>query len=1038
MKRIICLCSVLLLSAAAMFAQSGFTVKSVVEDDYGPVVGATVLEKGTGNGTATGLNGEFSLTVASRNATIEVSYMGYVKQSFAAAKVPAKIILVEDAEVLDDVVVIGYGVVKKQDATGSVTAIKPDDMNKGLVTNAQDMLVGKISGVSVTTSDGTPGAGATIRIRGGSSLTASNDPLIVIDGLAMDNEGVKGVSNALAMVNPNDIETFTVLKDASATAIYGSRASNGVIIITTKKGSEGQKPKVTYSGNVTTSVLTKQVDVMSASELKHFVLEELNYNDYADKFGNADTNWQDEIYRTAISTDQNVSITGSTKNMPYRISLGYTDQNGIVKTSGMQRVTASVNVSPTFLDKHLTLNVNAKGMLIHSRFSDGVQGAANDMDPTQPIHADIPGFGGWYQRVVQGFFNDAEGTALGDKWFYTNNTQSSANPVATLMQKDNAANSRAFVGNIEADYKIHGFEDLRLHANVGGDFSYGKQTLDISPYSFSDHYWGRYGYEQKNKYNLMLNTYAQYYKDLTADQHIDAMVGYEWQHFYNDGDSDYYGIYQPTCQAVDGEGNALANQKYNVTTNEWATESYLVSFFGRANWTAWNQLMLTATVRFDGSSRFAPENRWGVFPSVALGWKIKEAFLKDVDAINDLKLRLGYGITGQQNINQGDYPYMPTYSISREYAWSTLGEKEADVDPATLQQLVANGMAAVDGGTVYYRTYRPNVYNPDLTWEKTTTYNAGIDFGLLNNRITGAIDYYYRVTDDLINEVDIPAGTNFKTRAIMNVGQLVNKGVEFSINAVAIDNRDLKWDVSFNATHNQNEITKLTTGEGEGYYISTGDISNGKKVQAHAVGQPARSFYVYKTGRTPDGALAIYDLSGPNGKPDGTIDELDKYFAGSPDADLLLGFTSKWQYKGFDLGMTWRASIGNQIYNRVLDDNMQNVTKGTVYDAKCGGYHNILWSAYNAYYKDGVHRADFTEPDLLDYFIEDGSFVRCDNITLGYTPKFKKLGARFYCTVSNPFLFTGYKGLDPEIYSGIDNNIYPRSLSVIVGTTINF
>ena len=1029
--RSVAVAAVMLFSASA-FAQT--TATGVVEDAANgePIIGASILEVGTTNGTITDWDGNFTLQVK-EGAMLQVSYMGYKTQTVAAAQ-NMKVRLGEDSELLDEVVVVGYGVVKKNDATGSVTAIKPDDMNKGLVTNAQDMLSGKIAGVNVTTSGGEPGAGSTIRIRGGSSLSASNDPLIVIDGLAMDNNGIQGVSNPLSMINPNDIETFTVLKDASATAIYGSRASNGVIIITTKKGKAGQKLKVNYNGSVTASVLTKSMHVMNASELKNFVLNELNYKDYQNEFGTADTDWQKEVYRTAFSTDHNINLTGGTKHMPYRFSVGYTDINGIVKTSNMQRVTAAMNLSPSFLDNHLSFNLNAKGMYIYNRYADGVQGEALDMDPTQSTKANIPGFGGWYQRVVPGSYDDAEGQNPTDPWYYTLRDVGSRNPVAKLYQKDKHAHSGSFVGNLEADYKIHGFEDLRLHANFGADYSYGKETVNASPEGSERHYWGSYSTDEEKKYNLLFNATAQYYKDFNEKHHFDAMVGYEWQHFYRSGDYSEYGLWPSTTLKVDEAGQSLAGTKYAPQSNAWATESYLVSFFGRVNYIALNRYMVTATLRGDGSSRFAKSNRWGLFPSVALGWKIKEeAFLKDVNWLSDLKLRLGYGITGQQNINQGDYPYMPTYTLSREYAYSTLGESFDAAWQAAHGNLKEGENYVVDNGQVWYKTYRPNAYNPDLTWEKTTTYNAGIDFGFLNGRITGAIDYYFRKTDDLINEVDIPAGTNFKTRVIKNVGSLNNQGVEFSINAVAIDNKTLKWDLGFNVTYNQNKITKLTTGSEEGYYITTGGVSNGKYVQAHAVGQAASSFYVYKTGRDAEGNLGIIDMY-----EDGKIDEKDKVFYKNPAAPVTMGLTSKWQFYGFDLGISLRSSIGNYVYNKVLADNLQNVTKATVYDAKCGGFHNILWEGYNAYYQDGVHRADYSEPDLLDYFVENASFLRCDNITLGYTWNKPKVNARLYATVNNPFVITGYKGLDPEVYGGIDNNIYPRSLSVIIGTSVNF
>ncbi len=541
----------LLLLPMAAFAQTTASGTVVDASTGESIIGANVVEKGTTNGTITDFDGNFTLTVKD-GSVLEISYMGYKSVEMKAAA-NMRVQLGEDTELLDEVVVVGYGVVKKNDATGSVTAIKPDDMNKGLTTTATDMLAGKVAGVTVTSSDGTPGGGATIRIRGGSSLSASNDPLIVIDGLAMDNDGIKGVANPLSMVNPNDIETFTVLKDASATAIYGSRASNGVIIITTKKGSANQKLKVNYSGNVSFGMLTKMTDVMTGDELREYA--DFLYNNKLDNpdsyrpkvlnyLGGADTDWQKEIYRTAISTDHNISLMGGTKNMPYRFSIGYTDQNGIIKTSNMQRVTAAMNLSPTFLDKHLTFNINAKGMYIYNRYADGgVVGSAIAYDPTQPVYDEsLEHFGGYYGRTQAGApLNDAT-------WSYMFNTQTAANPVSTLNLKNDRANSGAFVGNIEGDYQIHGFEDLRIHANFGADYSYGKQKTSWSPYSQNTTYgyYGNEGWEEISKYNLSFNAYLQYYKDFTTTQHFDVMVGGEYQKFHRTSYSESNGIYPET------------------------------------------------------------------------------------------------------------------------------------------------------------------------------------------------------------------------------------------------------------------------------------------------------------------------------------------------------------------------------------------------------------------------------------------------------------------------------------------------------------
>ncbi len=1010
--------SALLLIGTLAFAQTTATGNVVDAANGEPIIGASVLEKGTTNGTITDWDGNFTLNVQS-GATLVISYMGYKTQEVAATA-NMKINLGEDSELLEEVVVVGYGVVKKNDATGSVTAIKPDEMNKGLVTNAQDMMQGKIAGVQVTSAGGQPGAGATIRIRGGSSLNASNDPLIIIDGLSMDNNGIKGVSNALSMVNPNDIETFTVLKDASATAIYGSRASNGVIIITTKKGKEGSKPRFSYEGNGSLSILTNRIEVMDAAAYTNHITN--NFPANAAELGTANTNWQDQIYRTAGATDHNFSVTGGTKNMPYRASLGYTYQDGTIKTSNMQRLTASFSLNPSFLDKHLTFNLNAKGMYIYNRYADGgAVGSALAFDPTRPVNDDThPEFGGYYQTAV------AIADPFDPTWLYTTDSNVPQNPVAMLYQKNDRANSGVFIGNLEADYKVHGFEDLRFHANFGADYSYGKQITTISPYSYGNNYYGWDGESHENKFNLLFNVTAQYAKDFTEDHHFDAMVGYEWQHFRRWSDNYGYGLYQDTYT----KDPALAGTKYNETDktlSAWATENFLLSFFGRVNYIALNRYMITATVRGDGSSRFAKGHQWGVFPSVALGWKIKEeAFLQDVNWLNDLKLRLGYGITGQQD-GIGDYPGMVTYSINTQHAYYPLGE----IDPVT-------------GDYIYYSHSRPNAVNEELTWEKTTTYNAGLDFGFLNNRISGSIDYYYRLTTDLITDIDVAAGMNFKNRVTSNVGSLSNQGVELMLNAVAIDNKSLKWDLGFNFTYNKNRIEKLTLGENKDYFIPTGGISSGtgNTIQRHQEGYAAGTFFVYQTEINNNGYYEIidqptlFDEATQTYIPDGKIDDADLVAYHNSMPDFTLGFQSKWQFSGFDLGISLRSNIGNYVYNDVKAGRMSSLQ--TPY--RSGAFTNVIPGTLDTYNR--IVGSETVSPGSnaykMDVFVENGSFLRIDNITLGYTWTKPELTARLYGSVQNPFVVSGYSGLDPEVFGGIDNNIYPRSMTALVGVSLQF
>ena len=640
----------LFLSVSA-FAQ--IDVKGHVKDAQGePVIGATVRVVGTQTATVTDFDGNFALK-ANQGADITVTYVGYQEATVKAAA-NLVITLKEDNAVLNEVVVIGYGVARKNDLTGSVTAIKPDEKNHGLITNAQDMIQGKIAGVNVTTSSGQPGTGATIRIRGGSSLNASNDPLVVIDGLAMDNQGVKGLSNPLSMVNPNDIESFTVLKDASATAIYGSRGSNGVIIITTKKGRKNQKAHVSYSGNVSASIIKKYTDVLDGDQMRALVKDLVDKNILtADRYamlGNANTDWQKEIYRTAISTDHNITVAGGIKDMPYRVSAGYTDQNGILKTSNFQRGTLSVNLNPSFLQDHLKFNINGKLMYAHNRYANtGAIGNAVGFDPTQPVTSSddkFKNYNGYWQWTQAAPYADAS-------WPYSKVALAGSNPVSQIEANNDRANSFDYQGNVEVDYQIHGFEDLRIHMNFSGDWANGKQTQDVEPWSPDNQYYGYHKIDKEHKYNLNYTAYLQYYKDFSKTQHFDIMGGYEWRHEKYWGDFNDYGIYPATASTNAGE-------KYNEQYKEWKSEHYLVSFYGRMNYIAFDRYMLTATLRADGSSRFGKGNKWGYFPSVAFGWKInEEAFLKNVKAISELKLRLGWGQTGQQE-GIGDYAYFAT------------------------------------------------------------------------------------------------------------------------------------------------------------------------------------------------------------------------------------------------------------------------------------------------------------------------------------------------------------------------------------------
>ena len=1007
--RILALLMGLFLSIGA-YAQ--ITVTGNVKDAQGePVIGASVKVVGTTQGTTTDIDGNFTLKGVAESAKIEVSYVGATTQTLSAAPT-LNIVLQDNAQLLNEVVVIGYGVAKKNDLTGSVTALRPDAKNKGVVVSVQDQLAGKVAGVNVVSNGGTPGGNATIRIRGGSSLNASNDPLIVIDGVPMDNNGVKGLSNPLAMVNPNDIESFTVLKDASATAIYGSRGSNGVIIITTKKGRKGMKTTVSYNGNVTVSTKKKTIDVMDGDEYRAYIKQafagDSREADVLPLLGTANTDWQDEIMRTAWSTDQNINVSGSIGEiLPYRASIGFTDENGIIKTSNMKRYTGSLSLTPSLFDNHLNLTLNAKYMFAKNRYADGsaISNAVR-MDPTQPVTASgFDNFGGYFNWLASNSdMHDAN-------WPYITNTNAPRNPVAILEMKNEHAHSHSFVGNADIDYKVHGFEDLRLHLTLGGDFSGGKETTEVQNGSPLASYYGSWGWDKTTKENLTLSTYAQYYKDFNADHHFDIMAGYEWQHFWRKQHTDYWGL-NPSNSAL-----STAGKIYNESLYDYKTENYLVSFFGRLNYIYKEKYFLTATLRADGSSRFnwldgADNHQWGYFPSTALAWSIKnEDFLKDNTTISELKLRAGWGKTGQQD-GIGDYTYFANYGMSTNVQGS-------------YYDVAGDGTLA-----------RPSAYNPNLKWETTTTTNVGLDFGFLKQRITGTIDWYYRKTTDLINTTNIAALSNFRNKVTQNIGEMENKGIELSLSWKAIQTDDWRWTLDYNFTYNHNEITKLYGNEP----VQTGGISSGinNYCQVYAVGEKMYTFNVYQqvydeNGKAIDGVYV--DRNG-----DGTINDSDKYYYKSGVAPYIMGLASRLEYKNWDFGMSFRANIGNYVFNDTMDG-YHNVSNAGVAENVSGLYLNNRpvrsiedgWQSYSV------------PSTLSDYWVQNGSFLKCDNITLGYSfqslfrsGSWGGISGRVYGTASNVFTITKYKGIDPEVFGGIDNNLYPRPFSFVLGLSLSF
>ena len=1025
-KRILALFCGLILSLGA-FAQQ-ITVNGHVKDATGEdVIGATVRVVGQDGGTVTDFDGNFSLK-ANPGDKIEISFIGY-ENVVADAAANMNIIMRDDAaQTLNEVVVIGYGVAKKSDLTGSVAALKPDSKNKGLVVNPQDLMQGKIAGVNVTSGDGTPGGGATIRIRGGSSLNASNDPLIVIDGVPMDNSGVKGLANPLSMINPQDIESFNVLKDASATAIYGSRGSNGVIIITTKKGRKGQKPSISYAGSATVSLNKSTLDVMDGDEYRSFIKKIWGEKSEAyAALGTANTDWQKEIYRTGISHDHNVTVAGAAANLPYRLSLGYTGQEGTLKNSDFQRVTAALNLNPSILDDHLTMNLNAKGMFAKSDYANsGAVGAAFRMDPTQDPHAFTSPYyvGGWtdangefhegllgsnsstaYNQTLSnfgGYFEWLNAAAYGNaSWPYTVRQEATKNPLGLLAAYDTAY-SRSFIGSADFDYKVHGFEDLRLHLTLGADISKGTQYTD-NPYTYSGSiYYGSKGSSTITKRNLTLSTYAQYYKDFAEVHHFDIMAGYEWQRFWRSEHSDYVGFNR------DEQNNPTTERPH--TPYLFKTENYLVSFFGRANYSLLDRYMLTFTIRDDGSSRF--EDHWSIFPSAAFAWRINdEPFLKNATTLSDLKLRLGWGKTGQQDVGN-DYGWIPTYSMSTG----------------------TNGFYPITGTGVLYR---PDNYTPNLKWETTETFNVGLDWGVMNQRLSGSIDWYYRKTTDLLNYAPTKPMSAFRNQAWQNIGSLKNTGIEVTVDWKAIQTKDFFWTLNGNFTYNHNEITDLSGVSTDGSPVPTGPtIGTDKYLQYNQVGYATNSFYVYQQVYDANGKAIEGLVVDRNG--DGQITQDDRYFYKKPAPDVTLGLASRMEWKNWDFSFSLRANFNNYVFNNIESGqacvNPNEVWSSLKYLSNRPTFVvEDNWQTYNV------------EALLSDRYVHNASFLKCDNITLGYSfdrlfksGSYNGVSGRVYATASNVFTITKYDGLDPEISGGYDNEMYPRPLSFIVGLNLNF
>ena len=1004
------------------FAQK-ITVHGYVDDETGePLIGATVMEKGTSNGTATDIDGNFTLNVAP-NATLVVSYIGYDPQEVAVnGQTDIKVTLGQNATMLQETVVIGYGSVKKSDATGSVATIKPSEIEAGLATSAQDLLVGASPGVVVTTDGGNPSGGATIQIRGGASLAASNEPLIVIDGVPMDTKGIVGASNPLALVSPENVESMTILKDASATAIYGSRASNGVIIITTKKGTKG-RPQVNVTINAYVNTARKYLNMMDGNQFRDFITNEYGAgSDQVAALGTYNTDWVKEAMRTTVSTDYSVSVGGTVGVLPYRVAVAYTDNNGILRNTGMDRLTGSINLTPTFFDGLLSVNANVKGAYVKNQYTHNELGTATSMNPTIPVRDfenGSPVFNYWTSYVGNGTLatRDTKGSEL-------NYTTAPLNPIAAIDEYSSNGTAYQSVGNLQIDLKMPFLRELRANLNLGYDYQHGyclSYNYLNSPLAWSSGYQvanpskpGTFqtvkdggataNREKQIRRNYLLDFYLNYNHDFESiNSNIDVTAGYSWQKFWSNKRSWTFVNTVPAGSPYESIlGTEAAYAPYPMYPNIEPLQ--LVSFFGRVNFNLLNKYLITATVRDDGTSRFSKDNRWGLFPSVALGWKIlEENFMEQARGwMTEFKLRAGYGVTGQQDIGSL-FAYLPTYS-----QWTG--------NSVLYPNLLTNNGAGI-------LPVEPSSYNADLKWEETHTWNVGLDYGFFNNRLTGSIDFYKRKTKDLLTFANYPAGSNLSNKGYINIGDLENTGIEFTVTGRPVQTNDVTWTSSLNIAWNKNKITRLA----DGADTQTGGISagTGGTIQKHDVGHSAYSFYVYEQ---------VYDT---NGNPlegvfvdrnnDGEINEADKYLYHSKDPKVTLNWSNTVNYKNWDFGITLRANIGNWVYNNTQ---ASNVFKGV----------NSSLPLSNLMADTFLFDQQTLQEIMSDYFVQNASFLRCDNISVGYTWRelFGQMRLRLYGAVQNPFVITKYKGLDPEIASGIDSGVYPRPVTFSVGIVASF
>lgn len=986
----------LMLLSMAAFAQDRTVTGKVVDSAGNGLAGVTVTVKGTRTAVQSGADGTFTIKMPANATRLVATSVGYAASEIAADGNTVNISMgAGTITALNEVVVVGYGTQRKRDLTGAITSVSSKDFVKGALQSPEQLIAGKVAGVQISTNSGAPGAGSRIRIRGGASLSASNDPLIVIDGVPIDNGGVAGSVNPLNLINPNDIENFTVLKDPSAAAIYGSRASNGVILITTKKGSRG-KVKYNVTAQLFVQTVPKKVDVLSADEIRAIVASKGSST--AALAGTANTNWQDEIYKTALGQDITVSAAGALMDgkLPFRVSGGYLNQDGILRTGNFQRQTASINLNPKFFKDKLKIDLNLKGARTTNKFADeGAIGGAISFDPTQPVRVNSPRFGGFFTYIDNG----SVGAPPRD--------QTPINPVSLLEMRDNRSEVLRSLGNIQLDYTLPFVKGLRANLNLGYDLQQGTGTniaTDSAPAFYRSrlnivngqilNYGGVNTQYKSTRRNLLSEFYLNYTSDIRSiDSRVELLAGTGYQDFL-------FKTYGYADYRYDGSKIVGSDPQFDV----YPTGYTLISYYGRLNYTLANKYVLTASLRTDGSSRFSKEERWGLFPSVAVAWRInEEKFFDDAKMLSDLKLRVGYGVTGQQD-GIDFYGYLPRYTVSNNFAQYQLGNS-------------------------YLNLYRPTAYDPNLKWETTTNINAAIDYGFASNRITGSIDVFYRKTKDLLSAVPIALGTNFSNILLTNVGNVESKGIEGSINATIVKNKNFTWEAGFNVTYVNPKITKLLLNEDPsfpGNLVGTISGGTGNRVQINAIGNRPNSFYVRK------------QIYGSDGKPieglyedfnrDGTTTESERYIYQSPDPKVFMGATSNVYYGKWNAGFVARISIGNYNYN--------NLQSGSGAYNSIGNPLGYLGNANVNYLETNFQNSQY----LSDYFVQNASFLRMDNINIGYDAGklFTNATLRFTANVQNAFIITKYKGLDPEVNGGLDNTIYPRPRIFVIGANLNF